>query len=580
MAKKIITVFFILILLGNIVSAYSIKNTVKNNSQSDNYNILDTATIYVDDDNTNGPWDGSREHPYKEIWRGLEEAFQGDNVYVLSGTYTYVETTIKIEKSISLIGENRKNTVIDGYNKKNVVEIKADNVKLHGFTIKNSGEGYSGISISSNSNIIYDNLISDNSRGIYIESYSKNNIIYDNDLVNNGVVTFSLNEHEIYDNTINGKILVYKYEQSNQKITDAGQVILVKCSDIKIKNCDLSYASIGITVLNCENCNIINTSISNNKYGIYVSSSTGIWITVEPMDFETNNKIFENDIGIYFILTKGYISNNKIYENKEKGIFLSDSDGCSIYGNVINENNGAGIHLKHYSDENSIYDNYIDKNQGPGLLIEYNSNENQIYHNQFYDNSPNAEQIRCQENTYNIIESGVGSGNYWNDYEEIYPDIEHNGKYWDDPYEISDNCKDNYPLIQPYGNPYPPKVYGKQKIGKGKEYTFTAKSTDPRLGTGGYDLYYFFDWGDGNNSGWIGPYKENKKVESSHTWYKVENFEVKVKVKNKYNWTSGWSEPISISVSESDSNKKFFDIFKYDSFQIRDIFLKILLNLV
>ena len=191
MIKKTLSIFLTIILLSNIVNALSINNNLSND------------TIYVDDDNTSGPWDGSIEHPYKEIWRGVEGASENDKVFVFSGTYTYVDTTITIDKSITLEGENIDSTIIDGYNKKNIIDISADNVEISGFTIKNSGNGYSGISVSSDSNKIFNNIIKSCTKGIYIESYSKNNNIYDNEFLNCGIETSSLNNNDIYRNRIN-----------------------------------------------------------------------------------------------------------------------------------------------------------------------------------------------------------------------------------------------------------------------------------------------------------------------------------------------------------------------------------------
>ena len=44
-------------------------------------------TIYVDDSNTGGPWNGTQEHPYQYIQDGIDGATSGDIVYVYSGTY-------------------------------------------------------------------------------------------------------------------------------------------------------------------------------------------------------------------------------------------------------------------------------------------------------------------------------------------------------------------------------------------------------------------------------------------------------------------------------------------------------------
>ena len=43
-------------------------------------NPILTKTIYVDDDNVDGPWDGSQEHPFQHIQDGIDNASDGDTV--------------------------------------------------------------------------------------------------------------------------------------------------------------------------------------------------------------------------------------------------------------------------------------------------------------------------------------------------------------------------------------------------------------------------------------------------------------------------------------------------------------------
>jgi len=53
--------------------------------------------------------------------------------------------------------------------------------------------------------------------------------------------------------------------------------------------------------------------------------------------------------------------------------------------------------------------------------------------------------------------------------------------------------------------------------GKGKpdvDYTYTASTTDPE----GDQVHYLFDWGDGTNSGWIGPFNSGETIDVSKTW--------------------------------------------------------------
>ena len=65
--------------------------------------------LYVDDDNTLGPWDGSEDHPYKTINDAVKKAYPLWTVFVKSGIYN---EKIVINKTINLDGENKDNTII------------------------------------------------------------------------------------------------------------------------------------------------------------------------------------------------------------------------------------------------------------------------------------------------------------------------------------------------------------------------------------------------------------------------------------------------------------------------------------
>ena len=72
----------------------------------------------------------------------------------------------------------------------------------------------------------------------------------------------------------------------------------------------------------------------------------------------------------------------------------------------------------------------------------------------------------------------------------------------------------------------------------GVEYTFTSSTTDPE----GEQIYYMFDWGDGSDSGWVGPYNSGETGSASHTWGTAGDFNVKVKAKDVNDGESGWSD--------------------------------------
>jgi len=101
---------------------------------------LSRLTIYVDDDNTEGPWDGTLDNPYEYIQDGIDNSNNGDTVFVFEGMY---HENIIINKSINLIGESNSQTTIDANDPGNVVTGVADNIHIKNFTVKDGT--YSGI---------------------------------------------------------------------------------------------------------------------------------------------------------------------------------------------------------------------------------------------------------------------------------------------------------------------------------------------------------------------------------------------------------------------------------------------------
>jgi len=190
--------------------------------------------LYVDDDNIEGPWDGTQEHPYQHIQDGIDTAIEWDTVFVYGGTYY---ENVAVDKSIDLIGENRDTTIIDGGDSGNVVNVSSDRVIISGFTIQNTGANLSavGIEIRSNYCTFSGNIISENGWGVYVY-HSWNNTITDNII------------------TSNSKYGIYFYVSDDNVIS---------------RNI-ISENDYGIRIKSSRNNNVFANTICNNERGIYL----------------------------------------------------------------------------------------------------------------------------------------------------------------------------------------------------------------------------------------------------------------------------------------------------------------------
>jgi len=163
----------------------------------------DQDMFIVDDDNTQGPWNGTLEYPFQYIEDGIDEAGKDDEVYVYNGTYS---EDLIIDRSITLYGENPETTIISGSNDLDVIHVCHNIVTISGFTIMNSGYYKGGIYLYNSAFVtIKNNNIKGNFVGIYLRS-SSNNIIKNN-VVNNdsdgGIwLFFDSTNNTIVENTV------------------------------------------------------------------------------------------------------------------------------------------------------------------------------------------------------------------------------------------------------------------------------------------------------------------------------------------------------------------------------------------
>jgi hypothetical protein len=93
----------------------------------------------------------------------------------------------------------------------------------------------------------------------------------------------------------------------------------------------------------------------------------------------------------------------------------------------------------------------------------------------------------------------------------------------------------------------PTKPVGKTLGAWNIEYSYTSSTTDPN----GDQIFYLFYWGDGSNSGWLGPYSSGQTVTSSHIWTVLGTYEVCVKARDINGAGSPMSEPLTVEITNN-----------------------------
>jgi hypothetical protein len=344
--------------------SFKLKKTNENYIASyDEPAVFDTGnsfgkTIYVDGDNTEGPWYGTENYPYQHIQDGVDAAGNGDTVFVYSGIYY---EHIVINTSISLIGEYREIPIIDGNNTGNILVINADNTTVRDFIMQNCSDKNTNfgniIVVNSDNNTIFGNYFYPN---IDVAWYHSKVIkIIDSDFNN------------IYDNYIEG---------SHYGIDIDGSSNSNKIWNNKI----FSDSGCGIGIDWSSENNIIsdNEIIDEGKssYGIAISGSN---------NYVSSNVVSGFHDGIDFTSYNNTIVNNSISFCRYVGIWNTDIYGFergangTIIGNIIDNCFFAGLFIE--GDNNCIKRNTC-LNSNFGFIISL-SLENEIIENNFINNN-------------------------------------------------------------------------------------------------------------------------------------------------------------------------------------------------
>ncbi len=251
--------------------------------------------------------DGGKKFSIQQL---IQNAPYGGIIYIPSGTYY---ENIKISKPLTLIGEIKNNTILDGRGGEQVIYVNADNVYIYNLTIRNSGgkKGDSGIKIISNNNLIKNCIIYRTKTGIYFDE-SKDNTISN--------CYFHTNGEGIYYHKSNFNLINNSEFQHN-----AFGINIIDSNKITIKNVYIHTNGLGVYARNIASLKITNSAISDNNQdggGCWIYNSKGIEID--------NCNIDHNGAGVKFKNTDGKITNSNFYFNMFISVNLINSEDTVV----------------------------------------------------------------------------------------------------------------------------------------------------------------------------------------------------------------------------------------------------------
>ena len=286
---------------------------------------------------------------------------------------------------------------------------------ISGNTVNNNG--YSGISLwgpGSNSEISGNIAIDNKNYGIYMRSHGFNltrNVMVGSGIAISSEVSIERMSQISVDTTnlVNNKPMYYLINKTDiypPNLVDAGQIFLINCTNILVKDIDVSNSTLGINIYASNNITVLNAISSNNSYGIYLKNTNNSFII--------NNILKYNKRSIFIGGLNNTVEGNYIYSNFMTAEALT-FDIYDDYNKIINnEIVGCimGIKLR-LSSYNVISGNIIRDNIY-GIVVMGGSEHNLFYENFFIGNNIHVDG-GSTTNKWNNTEIG----NYWDNYTGI-----------------------------------------------------------------------------------------------------------------------------------------------------------------
>jgi len=286
-----------------------------------------------------------------------------ENTIIKGGTVSGVFCA-GIQLEGSGVNNVHDNLIVENGGQSIVVHASTNNVYRNNITRSAHGIVLTGAA----NNTVSENIVRDCSYVGILIWQSGNNILRNNVMINN-TYNFGLwsepyvnepyygllNDVDV-SNTVNGKPVYYWIDEHDADIPhDAGTVILINCTNIRMDNLALGNNLQGAYLYYSNDCTISRSNITRTGTESYYGGGV-------VLRYSSGNSISEN-----------YFGNRNYYD-----VNIYSSNNNNVSKNIIRDSDNTGIYVIQNSNSNRICENTIANSNYQGMLLQFSCMYNTI----------------------------------------------------------------------------------------------------------------------------------------------------------------------------------------------------------